>query len=79
MTWINAEKIADKIDGILANNKVLPSEWRYAVPTHLVQAPIPVVINARNLARGILEAVEKYHPDLDAQYPEPTDPYSERY
>lgn len=64
MTYINAQKIADQIVKILSDNRVTPSEWKYAIPLFLVQNPLPVVLAAKNLADGINEAVEKYHPDL---------------
>lgn len=64
MTWVDVSKIAGKIIDVLANNKVMPSEWKYAIPMYIAQAPLPVVINAKNLADGINEAIEKYHPDF---------------
>ena len=64
MTWINANKISDAIVKILSDKRVTPSEWKYAIPMFLVQQPITVVLNAKNLADGINEAIEKYHPDL---------------
>lgn len=64
MTWIDARKIADNIVKILSDNKVTPSEWKYAIPTYLANQPITVVLNAKNLADGINEAIDKYHPNL---------------
>lgn len=64
MTYINAQKIADQIVKILSDNRVTPSEWKYAIPLFLVQNPVTIVLNAKNLADGIDEAIEKYHPDL---------------
>jgi hypothetical protein len=68
MTWINAESIANKVNKILGDNAPTPSEWKYAIPTFIVQAPMPVVINAKNLADGINEAIEKYHPDFKDEW-----------
>lgn len=65
MTYINAQKIADQIVKILSDNRVTPSEWKYAIPLFLIQNPVTIVLNAKNLADGIDEAIEKYHPDLD--------------
>lgn len=65
MTYVNAQKIADQIVKILSDNRVTPSEWKYAIPLFLVQNPIPIVLNAKNLVDGVNEAIEKYHPDLD--------------
>jgi len=78
MTYINAQKIADQIVKILSDNRVTPSEWKYAVPLFLVQNPITVVLNAKNLADGINEHIEKYHPDLP-QDQLAYDPKDERY
>jgi hypothetical protein len=64
MTWIDAQKEANKIVKILSDNRIMPSEWKYAIPMFIAQSPITVVINAKNLADGINEAIEKYHPDF---------------
>lgn len=64
MTWIDGRKIADNIIKILTDNRVTPSEWKYVIPMLVVQQPLPVVLNAKNLADGINEAIEKYHPNL---------------
>lgn len=78
MTFINAQKISDQIVKILSDSRVTPSEWKYAIPLFLAQNPLPVVLAAKNLADGINEAIEKYHPDLP-QDQLAYDPNDERY
>lgn len=53
-------RAANKIADILSENRIYPADWRFFIPILIVQQPRPVVINARNLADGILEAIEKY-------------------
>lgn len=78
MTWINANRITDKLIAILADNRVMPSEWKYAVPLFLAQQPLPIIYNAKNLADGIQYNIELYGievpPDKLA-----SDPYSKDY
>ena len=78
MTWINADKIAYKLIDILADNRVFPSEWKYAFPLFLDQQPLPIVYNAKNLADGIQYNIELYGievpPDKLAR-----DPYDKDY
>lgn len=53
-------RVANKISDILSDNRILPAEWKWYIPMMIVQQPRPIVVNARNLADGILEAIEKY-------------------
>lgn len=68
MTWISARTYSNKFIELLSDNRVLPSEWRYHLPMYIVQQPLPVVINARNLAIGIIDAIDLYHPNLPDEY-----------
>jgi len=61
MTWIDERKIADKFITLFADNRVLPSEWRFAIPMLIVQRALPVVINAKNFADGINRNIELYN------------------
>ena len=65
MTWISARTISDALVKILSDSKVMQSEWRNTIPMLMVQTHPSIARNARELAYGILEAVEKYHPRLD--------------
>lgn len=60
MTWVNTDKVAQKLIAILADNRVMPSEWKYAIPLFLAQQPKPIVYNAKNLADGIQYNIEVY-------------------
>lgn len=54
-------KVSSKIVDILADNRLLPADWKFVVPILIVQQPRPIVANARNLADGIIEAIQKYN------------------
>lgn len=60
----SALQAANKIITVLSNNQILPADWKWVLPIYIVQQPRPVVANARNLAEGILEGIEKYQVDL---------------
>jgi hypothetical protein len=78
MTWVNASKISDKLVNVFSDNRVMPSEWKFAVPIYLVQQPLPVVINIKNFIDGMQHNIELYGveipPDRLAH-----DPYSKDY
>lgn len=61
---VEPSRAAYKIIDILADNRILPAQWKFYVPIFIVQQPRPVVANARNLAEGILEGIEKYDVDI---------------
>jgi len=61
---VEPSRAAHKIVDILADNRILPSDWKFFIPIIIVQQARPVVANARNLADGITEAIEKYQIDL---------------
>lgn len=77
-TWINSRSYADKFIKLFADNTVLPSEWKFAIPLFIVQHPLPVVINAKNFADGIQYNIEKYGIDIPSDKLA-FDPYSEDY
>ena len=54
------DRAAHKIVDILSDNRILPADWKWLIPIFIVQQPRPIVANARNLADGILEAIQKY-------------------
>ena len=78
MVWINSRSVASKLEKIFSDNLVLPSEWRYAIPLHIVQMPLPLVINAKNFADGMQHNIELYGIDIPSEKL-PIDPYSENY
>ena len=78
MTWINASKFSEKLVNVFSDNRVMPSEWRFAIPIYLVQQPLPVVINIKNFIDGMQENIEIYGVEIP---PERLafDPYSKDY
>lgn len=78
VAWQGTDKIADKIVTLLSDNRVLPSEWKFGVPLFIVNKPLPIIHNAKNLADGInyyieLHNVPIHHSKLAY------DPYSRDY
>jgi len=53
-------RAAHKIIDILADNRILPADWKFVLPIYIVQQPRPIVANAMNLSHGILEGIIKY-------------------
>ena len=60
-SYVSHRTVAYKFIDLLSNNRVLPSDWKWMIPLFIVQQPLPVVANARNLADGIIEGIEKYN------------------
>lgn len=59
-TYVDHRTIAYKFINLFSDNRVFPSEWKWMVPLFIVQQPLPVVVNARNFADGIIEGIDKY-------------------
>ena len=59
-SYVDHRTVAYKFIDQFANNRVFPSEWKWMIPMFIVQQPLPIVANARNLADGIIEGIEKY-------------------
>ena len=78
MAWANSRAFAAKLEKVFSDNTVLPSEWKYAIPLHIVQMPLPLVINAKNFADGMQHNIELYGIDIPSEKL-PIDPYSENY
>ena len=78
MAWVNTQQLSDKFVKLFSDNRVLPSEWKYAVPLFIIQQPITVVINAKNFADGIQHNIEKYGVNIPAEQLA-FDPYSSDY
>lgn len=55
---------ARRIITALADNRILPADWKFFIPIFIVQQPLPLVINARNLADGIHDGIQKYNIDI---------------
>lgn len=78
MTWINAGKFSEKLVNVFSDNRVMPSEWRFAIPIYLVQQPLPVVINIKNFIDGMQENIEIYGVEIPPDRLA-FDPYSKDY
>lgn len=78
MVWVNSRSVAAKLEKIFLDNTVLPSEWKYAIPLHIVHMPLPLVLNAKNFADGMQHNIELYGINIP-----PSglahDPYSQDY
>lgn len=64
MKWNDPSSVGSRLSDILADNRILPSDWKYFIPFYIVQQPITIAINAKNLADGINEAIELYAIDI---------------
>jgi GR25 family glycosyltransferase involved in LPS biosynthesis len=60
MAWINSRSFAEKFINLFADNRAMPTDWKFFIPLHIVQQPLAVVANAKNFADGINEAIELY-------------------
>lgn len=56
--------ITDKLIDLLSDSRIHMSDWKYDIPTQIVQQDLPVLANAKNLADGINYAIERYGLDL---------------
>lgn len=78
VAWQGTDKIADKMTALLSDNRVLPSEWKFGVPLFIINKPLPIVYNAKNLADGI-----NYYIEVNGLHIPPDklafDPYSKDY
>jgi len=56
--------VTDKLIDLLSDSRILMSDWKYDIPTQIVQQDLPILANAKNLADGINYAIERYGLDL---------------
>ena len=57
--FISSEKLANKIIDLLADSRIDPAQWRLWIPRHLGDQPELVKMNAKLLAEGIEDLVDK--------------------
>jgi len=62
--FISSNKIAFKIIDLFSDSRVMPSQWKFDIPMHIVQAQLPIVANAKNFADGIEYNLAKYYIDI---------------
>lgn len=60
MYYNSARQVGEKMTNLLADSRILRSDWKFWVPFYLAQQPYQIVVNAKNLADGINEAIELY-------------------
>ena len=53
------ERVADKIIALLADGRISQSEWRHWIPDYITSNNKMIVANAKNLADGINEEMER--------------------
>ena len=58
--YVDSGPTARKIVDLLTNNRILPSQWKFFIPLLVVQQPLPIVVNAKNLTDGIDRAIQLY-------------------
>ena len=51
--------ITDKLIDLLSDSRIHMSDWKYDIPTQIVQQDLPILANAKNLADGINYAIER--------------------
>lgn len=59
MKKIKSESIAEKIVELLADGRISHDQWRLWIPRHLTQQEHIVVANAKHLADGINEMMDR--------------------
>jgi hypothetical protein len=59
--YVDSGRTSLKFVDLLTNNKILPSQWKFFIPLFIVQQPLPVVVNAKNLSDGIERAIQLYN------------------
>lgn len=64
MAWVNNREYADKFIKLFLDNRILATQWKYWIPLHIVQQPLPIIINAKNFADGIQHNIELYGVDI---------------
>ena len=57
--FISSEKLANKIIDLLADSRIDPAQWRLWIPRHLGDQPELVKTNAKLLAEGIEDLIDK--------------------
>lgn len=60
MGWVNTAQYAHKFIELFAENRLMPEEWKFMIPLHIVQQPLAIVVNAKNFADGIQHSIELY-------------------
>lgn len=66
--FIPANKLALKVIELLADSRILPAQWKYDIPMHLVQQNKQIIANAKNLADGIQYNLDKYGIEVPEEY-----------
>ncbi len=52
----------------MADSRILPAQWKFDIPMHLVTGSMPVLISAKNLADGIEYNIARYGIDIPPEF-----------
>jgi hypothetical protein len=63
----SANRIAEKIVDLLANNRISMNFWKYHIPDYITEQHIAIVAQAKNLADGINESIERKGIDIEPE------------
>jgi len=65
---IKTEKVAQKLIELFADSRILLSDWKYAIPRHIVNQDDNILIVAKNLADGIDYQMDRHGLDIPAEF-----------
>lgn len=66
--FIPANKIAFKLIDLMADSRVLPSQWKFDIPKMLVYQNMTVLSNLKNFADGVEFNLSQYNIDIPAEF-----------
>lgn len=66
--FLPSNKIALKLIELFSDSRVLPAQWKFDIPMHLVQQQKQIVANVKNFADGVEYNLSKYNVDVNEEY-----------
>lgn len=57
-----------KLIDLMADTRILPAQWKFDIPMHLVTNTIPVLVSAKNLADGIEYNLLRYGVEVPEEF-----------
>lgn len=66
--FLPSNKIALKLIELFSDSRILPSQWKFDIPSHMVQQQKQIVANIKNFADGVEYNLSKYNIDVEAEY-----------
>lgn len=61
---MKTKQVVSKLIDLMSDSRIKLSDWKYDIPTELVQQDLPILANAKNLADGINYALDRHGIDL---------------